>query len=462
MRKCEEERDCGPVWRNIRSYIGWGGTGGAPTRLTDARGQLLTSPTAMAEEQNRFYVKKVKDIRAKLPVHGDPTATLRKAMEARPHPRSAGLTLTCVTPEKIDKIIRELKNSKASGLDQIDTYIMKLARPYIVPAVTHIVNLSISTLTFPKAYKEAKVIPLHKGKDSSVTAPKSYRPVALLPILSKVLERVVHTQLVAYMDRNQLWHPQHHAYRAHHSTTTAMLSMYDSWVEAAERGKLAGVALIDMSAAFDVVDTKILLEKCRLFGFTREAEQWMFSYLTGRSQCTYIGGSTSSTLPLEAGVPQGSILGPVLYTLFTSDLPEVIHENNCPHSPGNRPPGEHIMFRTMCTECGGLVCFADDSTYTVMADNEEELSEKMSHKFELMSSYLTQNRLCINTDKTHTMVMCTKQKRRHINTQTVTLNTGAEVIYPSQVEQLLGGKVLKIQLVKKSAMSRHYMNRFVS
>ena len=146
-----------------------------------------------------------------------------------------------MTPEAVDKMIVKLKNSKSCGLDNIDTYILKLARTYIVPSITHIINLSISSLVSPKAYKVAKVVPLFKGKDSPTLAPKSYRPVALLPVVSKILERAVQNQLVDYMDRNQMWHPQHHAYRSHHSTTTAMLSMHDSWVEATEQGKLTGV-----------------------------------------------------------------------------------------------------------------------------------------------------------------------------------------------------------------------------
>ena len=441
IKNCEEEQDSGRVWKNIRSYLGWGGNSGAPTRLTDAAGQLITSPAGMSELQNSYYIKKVEKIREQLPRQGDPTARLRKFLEARPQPSPPGLTLTCVTPQNIDKIIRNLKNSKACGLDNIDTYIMKLARPYIVPAVTHIVNQSITTLTFPKAYKVAKVVPLYKGKDSPVTAPKSYRPVALLPITSKVLKRVVHTQLMSYMDQHQLWHPQHHAYRSHHSTTTAMLSMHDCWVEAAENGKIAGMTMVDMSAAFDVVDIQLLLKKCCIFNFSREAEQWMWSYLTDRSQCTSISGSTSSVLPLVAGVPQGSILGPALYTLFTCDFPEVVHEADCPHSPHNRPQEEPAFYRTMCTECGGLLCYADDSTYTVTANSEAELSTKMSSKFQTMSQYLKDNRLCINTDKTHIMVMCTEQRQRHIDTTAVSLNTGSEVISPTPVEFLLGVQV---------------------
>ena len=98
-------------------------------------------------------------------------------------------------------------------------------------------------------------MPLYKGKDSSETQPKSYRPVPILPIVSKILERVIHTQIVEYMNSSQLFHPIHHAYRSLHSTTTAMLSMHDAWVEAAEKGLMAGVVMVDMSAAFDVVDT---------------------------------------------------------------------------------------------------------------------------------------------------------------------------------------------------------------
>ena len=110
---------------------------------------------------------------------------------------------------------------------------------------------------------------MYKGSSAPVTIPKSYRPVALLPVTSKIVQRVVHTQLMDYMESNKLWHPSHHAYRSHRSTTTAMLSMHDAWVDAAASGQLAGAALIDMSAAFDVVDTSLLLKKCELYNFDR-------------------------------------------------------------------------------------------------------------------------------------------------------------------------------------------------
>ena len=139
-------------------------------------------------------------------------------------------------------------------------------------------------------------------------------------------------------------------------------------------------------------------------------------------------------------MPQGSILGPALYTLYTCDFPEVVHEVDCPHRAENRPEGDvtTVLYRTVCTECGGLVCYADDSTYSVSAATPAELSTKLTSKFQVMAKYLTDNRLCINQEKTHMLVLCSEQKRRHTDTQSVTLTTPAEVITSSPVESLLG------------------------
>jgi hypothetical protein len=157
--------------------------------------------------------------------------------------RNTVFLLSCVHPDAVRKIILSLKNSKSSGVDTIDTYIIKLIIDDILPVVTHIVNLSIQQGAFPSMYKIAKVMPLLKKDDPLL--PKNYRPVAILCIL--------------------------HGFRAHHSTTTAMIQMYDSWVQAVDKGQLTGVCMLDMSAAFDVVDHGILLDKLKLYGFDTKA-----------------------------------------------------------------------------------------------------------------------------------------------------------------------------------------------
>ena len=244
-------------------------------------------------------------------------------------------------------------------------------------------------------------------------------------------------QMVNFMDSNNFFNPNHHAYRSFHSTTTAMLQMYTTWLEAIEQGDLAAVCMIDMSAAFDVVDTELLLEKIKLYGFDRNAVQWTWSYLTYRSQSVYIEGSLSSPLPLEAGVPQGSILGPLLYTIFSNELPEVVHEASCPL----RDVEGIAIFSTQCQECGGVCCYADDSTYSVQGSDPEELSAKLTQKYAVLADFLTANKLKVNDEKTHLLVMSTRQKRWHRDTTTIHINTPTAIIGPSSVERLLGAQV---------------------
>ena len=141
----------------------------------------------MANIQNQYYIDKVKTIRSSfMELARDPLEVLRKRLQGN----QASFSTKSVSPEDVDKVIRGLKNSKASGLDNLDTYIVKLTRNVILPSVCHIVNLSIQTNKFPTKWKIAKVVPLYKGKGFKLE-PKNYRPVAILPILSKVLERVI-------------------------------------------------------------------------------------------------------------------------------------------------------------------------------------------------------------------------------------------------------------------------------
>ena len=259
----------------------------------------------------------------------------------------------------------------------------------ITPAITHIVNLSIKTSVFPTLWKHSKVIPLFKPGAKDKLNAKSYRPVALLPVASKVLERVVFLQIVEYMDKNKLFHPNHHGFQSLHSTTTTMIQMYDTWVEALEKSEMAGVAMIDQSAAFDCVDHVILKAKLELYGFNKEALAWMEDYLADRRQSCHVESFTSPSLAVSVGVPQGSILGPLIYCIFTNDFPETVHGTDCQVRPAETDTLP--QFRCHCKICGGIAVYADDSTYSVSDKNQENLSDKLSENFSLMADYLTAN-----------------------------------------------------------------------
>ena len=131
--------------------------------------------------------------------------------------------------------------------------------------------------------------------------------------------------------------------------------MYDQWTDEVESGQLVGVMMIDLSAAFDMVDHSLLIEKLGLFGLEMEVTEWLKSYLTGRSQSVLVDGCLSPPLNIDCGVPQGSILGPLMYIIFTNDMPDLVHN----HAINIQDT------QAYCPECGSTVCYVDDATYSV-------------------------------------------------------------------------------------------------
>ena len=363
-------------------------------------------------------------LREGIPANGtDPLSTLRETM----HDRECRFSPRPVTPDQVLDIIKALKNSKSTGLDNLDTYIVKLVALNILPALTHIINLSIRYGVFPTLWKKSKIVPLLKKGDA--LDPKNYRPVALLPIFSKILERVFFAQLVDYLETNSLLHPNHHGSRASHSTASALLQMYDTWLQEVDEDNMVGVMMIDLSAAFDKVDHELLLEKLKLHGLDSSAIEWIQSYLSERSQTVCVDGCLSPFLEVPCGVPQGSVLGPLLYILFTNDLPEVIHdEHEAPLS--SKSPNMH------CSPCGSLVNYVDDGTYSFASKDPVTLSNTLSNKYKVISNYMESNKLVINADKTHLVVMG-KKKVDNLRGQ-VQLTAGQHIIAPSQTEKLLG------------------------
>ena len=176
------------------------------------------------------------------------------------------------------------------------------------------------------------------------------------------MERLAVTQIVDFMEETEQLNHNLHAYKAMFSTTTAILNITDSIAAAADGRKIAATLLLDQSAAFDCVDTQILLQKLEVYNFSPEARKWIESYLSNRTQFVEIGAQTSSMRSVRSGVPQGSVMGPILYAIYTNEFPETTKEDDCDDS--SHDYNEEI-FGKNCEECGIMTCYADDSTVVI-------------------------------------------------------------------------------------------------
>ena len=342
-------------------------------------------------------------------------------MKAAMKNRSCKFTMKPISIEDTLKLIRALKNSSATGVDYIDTRTIKLGAEVLAPAIQHIINLSISSSTFPTVWKWHKVVPLLKSTDCDRILPKSYRPVALLPVLSKLLEKAVFNQLVEYLEDNDLVHPNLHGSRASHSTATALTQLYDTWAEEVEQGNMVGVLLCDQSAAFDLCDHSLLIDKLKLIGVEERAALWFSSYLSGRRQSCMIDGQLSAPLDIPAcGVPQGSIGGPILWLIFTCDQPDIIHDHEVDAQKADRGCSDKAVYAGQGGEgelpmqedhgqgvggCGVLVGYVDDGAYSYAHKDPAILSQVLTYKFKKLEEWMNANKLVINPDKTHLMVM---------------------------------------------------------
>ena len=299
-------------------------------------------------------------------------------------------------------------------MDELDNFSVKVAADYIAKPLHHIVTLSIMQQKFPSSWKSSKVLPLHKKEDKLER--KNYRPVAILSPLSKVLEKIVYEHLYDYFTVNKLFHQNLHGYRKNRSTQTALLQMYDRWVRAASDGQVSGVVLLDLSAAFDLVDPALLLQKLRAYGVEDDMICWMESYLTGRQQAVWIDHALSEFLQCEVGVPQGSNLGPLLFLIFYNDLP---HFLNC-----------------------DIDAYADDSTMTVTCKTTAEIGEKMTENCELVSEWMMGNKLKLNADKTHLMTVGTSRRLQSLEAKVNVVMDGFTLVESSdKVETLLGCQI---------------------
>ena len=275
----------------------------------------------------------------------------------------------------------------------------------IGPHVLHMVNSSINKRVFSSAWKEASVVPLFKS--GSRDDASSFRPISILLVLSKICEKVICLQVSEYLISNHILAPTQYAYRKWHSTEDALIEMIDWMARRMDEGHIVAATSVDLSRAFDSVNHELLLDKLSWYGID---SAWFSSYLQGRQQLVR-GGSLS--LPLTHGVPQGSLTGPILFSIFTNDLPSFL-----PH--------------------GRLVSYADDTTLldSSPANQLSYLESRQEETLQSVQSYFNSNSLKMNPAKTTLLLVGTSQMLK--STSSFSINVSGQALTPSSSVKLLG------------------------
>ena len=309
-------------------------------------------------------------------------------------------------------MLKDHKNSHAFGDDLIDAGSLKIGKEILAKPIAWIVNLSLGTCEFVTDWKVARVLPLLKGKDCDQINPASYRPVSQLSVLSKIAERTVQRQLLEHLETTKQLSGDHHAYRKWTSTTMALLQMVDYIARGIDENKIVATMCVDLTAAFDCVEHHLLLEKLRFYSIDDSALKWIKSYLTDRKSYVAIGSGSSEKLDNVHGVPQGSVLGPLMYLVYMNELTMTAKDENCKNEAHDNT-GK--LFGENCQDCGSLTIFADDLQYHKSSKTRFENQIKITENFQRIVNFLNAAGLEVNQGKTNITEYMSRQKRGRIN-----------------------------------------------
>ena len=317
-----------------------------------------------------------------------------------------------MTAVDVGKIISSMENKKAMDSFGLNAVLIKLSLPFILDSLTYIYNLSIRKNTFPNIFKIAKVTPIPKSKDTSNL--DNYRPISILSILSKPLEKHMHDHLQRYTETHSLLHPFQSGFRQGHSCETAVIRLCDKWLKAIDNRDLVGAVFLDLRKAFDLVNHNILVKKLSCYFPSHSIISFLSSYLSDREQAVCFNGSFSHAVNIINGVPQGSILGPLLFGIYINDMPLCLANTDV-----------------------DIDMFADDSTLHTTGNNTQDIEQKLQASIHDVSLWCQENLMALHPLKTKSMLITSRQKHQ-IEPLTLNLSLNSTQVEQVHEHRLLG------------------------
>ena len=344
--------------------------------LTDEHGQKcnITKPKEIAQSFNKYFTNVADEILKDRKYEGN-----RHYTNYLNNVNIESFVLKGVTELEIEKLMLGFKTNKSCGPNSIPNQLLKQMRFSLSQPIKNICNKSFQSGIFPDKLKISKVIPIHKK--NSLTILSNYRPISLLSNISKILEKLMFSRLLNYLETHQMIYELQFGFRAKHSTNHALIAITQKIKTALQNNQNAIGIFVDFQKAFDTVNHDVLLEKLSKYGVQGTSQKWFKSYLSGRKQYVSLNGVDSSTLNVKHGVPQGSILGPLLFTIYINDLHKCVRNSTTFH-------------------------FADDTNllYVPRKRLNNRCIRKINNDLKCLTHWLLANKISLNVTKTELIV----------------------------------------------------------
>ena len=391
------------LWKGIKNIVSLKSNNlDTISHRTDENGSQIKDPVKIANQFNQYFTSVANDITKKIPRNP------KSPLSYLTNPNQESFFIFPCTSDEVSEVIKSLKNGKSSGPNSIPIKLLKILDPHISADLSILINESFETGIFPDKLKIAKVVPVFK---KGLTTKKSnYRPISLLSIFSKIFEKLMYQRLYRFLEIRELLFNLQFGFRSGHSTDHALVCLTESIKSSLDNNRFGCGIFIDLQKAFDTVNHNILLRKLEHYGMCGNSLKWFESYLNDRKQFVSVNGHSSSTCSITCGVPQGSVLGPLLFLIYMNDLPN---------------SSKLLTF----------FLFADDTNIYFESNDLTKLTKTVNKELKKVKTWMDCNKLALNIDKTNFVLFHAPKKKL---TDLIPLKFGKKDIKRTKYAKFLG------------------------